>query len=359
MSGSLSAEKKLVSVVVPIYNEERYIAGVIESVLRQDYGMEHMEILLVDGCSSDRTVEIIQQYQSAHPGIQLLNNPKRTVQSALNIGVRAAAGEYIVRLDAHAEFAPDYVSKSIEILERTDAEDVGGPMIARWKTPVQRAMAAAYHSPFVVGDCKNHKEGYEGYADTVFLGAFRRQYLLDIGAYDERLPCNEDDDLTFRMTERGDKIYISSDIKSIYYPRDSYRALFKQRFRYGYWKVAVAKKHGRPARRVGHLIPLCFFLFLLIFAVLSVFFTWCRILYGAVLGLYMILNLVFSICNPYTHSAADVLRLFWIHFIIHLSYGIGYFCGIVPLFAPEILTPAAITLSLRKAWEPHGSSLLG
>ena len=327
MSGSQPAGKAFVSVVVPIYNEERYIASAIESIVGQDYGLEHMEILLVDGGSDDRTVEIIHRYQKEYPQILLLDNPRRMVQSALNIGIRAAKGEYIVRLDAHADFARDYISQSIDAIERTGAADVGGPTIAKGNTPVQRMVAASYHSPFAVGDSKHYQEGYEGYGETVFMGTFRRDYLLDIGMYDERLNCNEDDDLTFRITERGDRILISSKIKSVYYPRDTYRGLFKQRFRYGYWKVAVAKKHGRPAR-LGHLIPLCFFLFLTLFAALSVFFPLCRIILGAVMGLYVLMNLFFSIRNSDTHSPADVLRLMWIHFIIHFSYGVGYFCGL-------------------------------
>lgn len=327
MSGSQSAEKAFLSVVVPIYNEERYIAGVIESILRQDYGLEHMEILLVDGGSTDRTVEIIRQYQQEHPQIRLLDNPRRMVQTALNVGIQNAKGEYIVRLDAHADFADDYISQSIAAIERTGAADVGGPTVAKGKTPVQRMVAAAYHSPFAVGDSKHYQEDYEGYGETVFMGTFRREYLLSLGMYDERLNCNEDDDLTLRIAERGDRIFISSKIKSVYYPRDSYRGLFKQRFRYGYWKVAVAKKHGRPAR-LGHLIPLCFFLFLVVFSILSVFVPLCRIALGTVIGLYVLMNLVFSIRNSDTHSISDVLRLMWIHFIIHFSYGLGYFCGL-------------------------------
>lgn len=327
MSGELVAEKTFISVVVPMYNEERYIAGVIESLIRQDYGLENMEILLVDGNSTDRTVEIIREYQKNYPQIRVLENPGRTVQKGLNVGVKAAVGEYIVRLDAHAEFAEDYVSQSIAIIQETGATDVGGPMIAKGKNPIQNAIAAAYHSPLVVGNSGHHKEGYEGYGETVFLGTFRREELLALGAYDERFDCNEDDDLTLRILEQGGKVFISSRIKSTYYPRDSYRALFKQRFRYGYWKVAVAKKHGRPAQ-LSHLLPLCLFLFLIVFSILSIFFPLCRIALGGFAALYLLVDLICSVRSSYTHSVLDVLRLMWIHFVIHFSYGMGYFCGL-------------------------------
>ena len=335
MSETMTSQKPFISVVVPMYNEERYIAGVIESLIRQDYGLENMEILLADGMSTDRTVEIVKEYQKTYPQIRVLENPGRTVQKGLNVGVHAAVGEYIVRLDAHAEFAEDYVSKSIEIIQRTGATDVGGPMIAVGKNPVQRAIAAAYHSFLVGGNDGHHKEGYEGYGDTVFLGTFRREELLALGAYDDRLDCNEDDDLTLRILEQGGKVYISSEIKSIYYPRDSYRALFKQRWRYGYWKVAVAKKHGKPAR-LSHLMPLGLFLYLVVFSILSIFFPLCRWALGGFAALYLAVNLICSIRNDRTKTVADVLRLMWIHFVIHFSYGLGYFCGLFRFLLRDI-----------------------
>ena len=170
MSGSQPAGKAFVSVVVPIYNEERYIASAIESIVGQDYGLEHMENLLVDGGSDDRTVEIIHQYQKEYPQILLLDNPRRMVQSALNIGIRAAKGEYIVRLDAHADFARDYISQSIDAIERTGAADVGGPTIAKGNTPVQRMVAASYRFPFRRGRQQALPGGVRGLRRDGFYG---------------------------------------------------------------------------------------------------------------------------------------------------------------------------------------------
>ena len=316
-----------VSVVLPVRNEEKYIAECIESVLRQDFCKDNMELILVDGDSEDKTVEIMERFTAQYEFIKLLKNPQRTVQHALNIGIRNAVGEYIVRMDAHSEYADDYISKCVEYLEKTGAENVGGPMIARGKTPIQSVVAAAYYSPFALGGGKFHDENYEGYADTVYLGAFRRETLLKLGLYDERLPCNEDDDLNFRLVESGGKVFITPKIKSVYYPRASYPALFKQYFRYGFWKVAVIKKHKKPAR-LSHLVPAAFVAFLILSSILSYFSKLADDISSLVLLLYFALSLYFSLKNSRVTSFADKLRLVWVHFILHTAYGLGFLCGI-------------------------------
>ncbi len=316
-----------VSVVLPVRNEEKYIAECIESVLRQDFCKDDMELILVDGDSEDKTVEIIERFANKYNFIKLYKNPQRTVQYALNIGIKNAVGEYLIRMDAHSEYANDYISKCVDYLEKTGAENVGGPMIAKGKTPIQNVIAAAYHSPFALGGGKFHDENYEGYADTVYLGAFRRETLLKLGLYDERLPCNEDDDLNFRLVESGGKIFITPKIKSVYYPRASYTALFKQYFRYGFWKVAVIKKHKKPAR-LSHLVPATFVAFLILSSILSYFSKLADDISSFVLMLYFALSLYFSLKNSRVTSFADKLRLVWVHFILHTSYGLGFLCGI-------------------------------
>ena len=320
-------EDKKVSIIIPILNEEKYIDKCIESILKQDYPREDMEAILIDGESQDNTLKIINEYIEKYPFIRVLNNPHKTVQYALNIGINGAVGKYIVRMDAHAEYANDYVSKCIEYLEKTKANNVGGPMIAKGKDDVQKVVAAAYHSPFALGGGKFHIEGFEGYADTVFLGAFERQYLLDMGLYDERLPRSEDDDLNFRIAESGGKIYITPQIKSIYYPRNSYRLLFNQYYEYGLWKVAVIKKHKRPAR-ISHLIPMLFVLYLVTFGILSFFFRPVFYIFASILALYVLLDAYFSFTNKYISKFTNKIRLMYVHFLLHLSYGLGFWQGI-------------------------------
>lgn len=320
-----------VSVVLPVLNEEKYIKNCLDSILKQDYPQNHLEIILVDGISEDKTVDIIKEYTEKYSFIKLFTNEKKTVQYALNIGIKNATGKYIVRMDAHASYANDYISKSIEYLKKTKCANVGGTTVVRGKNFTQKVIAAAYHSPFALGGSKHYDENYEGYADTVAWGAFEREYLLKIGMYDERLPRSEDDDLNFRITERGDKIFVTPKIESIYYPRDTFKGLFRQYFGYGKWKVAVIKKHHKPSR-IAHLIPMLFVLYLILGSTLSLIFPVLSSLFVGVLLLYFILDLIFSFKNPYTKSILGKICLVWAHFVIHVSYGLGFWVGIFKFF---------------------------
>ncbi len=323
-----------VSVVIPVRNEEKYINACIESVLSQDYCSENLEVIIVDGDSSDSTSEIVKSYMRKYEFIRLLKNPKKFVQHALNIGMKSATGEYIVRLDAHSKYANNYITKCIQYLEKTGVTNVGGPMRASYKTDengkiigVQNVIAAAYYSKFALGGGKNHEENYEGLTDTVFLGAFRKKDIEKLNYYDDRLIRNEDDDLCFRMIENGMKIYITPEIKSEYYPRNNYKDLFKQYFEYGLWKVAVIKKHKKPAR-ISHLIPIMFVIFLVLFSILSFFSKTILAFFLSVLGIYLLLDVYFSFRNEKIKKISDNLRLVAIHFILHVSYGLGFFVGI-------------------------------
>lgn len=321
------AGERLVSVVIPVRNEEKYIAKCVESVLNQDFPKKDMELILVDGASEDRTVAIIEDFAAKYDFIRLCENPRRTVQHALNIGIKSAVGKYVVRMDAHSEYASDYVSECVRHLEKTNAENVGGPMVARGKTRLQKVIAAAYHSPFALGGGKFHDENYEGYADTVYLGAFKRETLLRLGLYDEALPRNEDDDLNLRILKSGGRVYVTPKIKSVYYPRSRYGALFKQYFEYGLWKVTVIKKHGKFAR-LSHLVPVLFFLFVAMFPVLSLFSGLACLTFAVVMLIYLSLSFYFSLKSKYLRRFCDKLRLVWVHFVLHIAYGAGFFCGI-------------------------------
>ena len=317
-----------VSVVIPIHNEERYIEACLDSLLNQDYPMNLVEAILVDGMSTDTTREIIKEkYTSKYSFIKMIDNPQKTVQYALNYGIKEAKGEYIVRFDAHSEYATDYISKCIEYHLKTDADNIGGPNIVMGKTPVQKAVAAAYYSPFALGGGRNHIEGYEGYSDTVSFGSFLRSTAEKLNYFDEDLTLNEDDDFNFRLIEQGGKVYITPEIRSTYYPRDNYRALFKQYYLYGFWKVAVIKKHKKPAR-LSHLVPVLFFMFVTFGAVLSIILPWFKWIYFGILALYTAIDFYVSFKSKYITTRIGRLRLVWVHFILHFSYGLGFFMGI-------------------------------
>jgi glycosyltransferase involved in cell wall biosynthesis len=323
-------DKISVSVVVPLRNEEAYIEKCIESLLAQDFPREQTQLIFVDGDSADRTREIIKRYIEQWPSlISLRDNPARTVPCAMNIGIRAAAGKYIVRIDAHSEYAEDYISQCVHYLEKTGAANVGGPMRATGKSFIQSVVAAAYYSPFALGGGRFHDEKYEGWADTVYLGAFRKEVLLAAGLFDENFTRNQDDELNYRIIKSGGKIFLTPQIKSLYYPRASLRKLFSQYFQYGRWKTAVIKKHGRPARPT-HLAPAAFVVFLLGGGTAALVFRPLAPVYAGVLALYFLLNLFFSCTNRRAAGPAAKLLLTWVHFILHISYGLGFISGLPP-----------------------------
>lgn len=325
-----SATLPTVSIVIPVLNEQKYIRSCLDSVLLQDYPKDKLEVILAVGPCVDDTEKIIAEYSAQYSIIKTVKNPKGTISCGVNLAIKAARGEYIVRFDAHSEFACDYVSKCIEYHLKTDAQNVGGPTVVRGKNTVGRAVAAAYYSPFALGGGKQHIADFEGYGDTVSFGSFKKSTAQRVGLFDERLVLNEDDDFNFKIAETGGKIFITSKIRSIYYPRDSYTGVIKQYFGYGLWKVAVIKKHRKPAR-ISHLIPLAFVLFLIIFGALSVVFPIVRWGYFGILALYLALD-VFASCTIKADDRQDGfmlrLRLILIHFLLHISYGAGFLCGI-------------------------------
>ena len=212
----------MLTVICPIYNEENRIEECIRSVIAQDWPKEELEVLFVDGMSGDRTREIVKEYSQQYPFIQLLDNPKRIAPSGLNIGIRAAKGEIILRLDAHAKYPNNYFSVLVNKLQETGADNVGGACrtLPAKDTPECRAIAHAMSSPFGMGnsyfrigaDC-------EKWVDTVPFGCFRRDVFDKIGLFDEELVRNQDDEFNGRIIQNGGKILLLPQVVTDYFAR--------------------------------------------------------------------------------------------------------------------------------------------
>jgi glycosyltransferase involved in cell wall biosynthesis len=235
----------LVTIAMPALNEEHYIEACIASVQAQDYPRELIEILIADGRSTDRTRDILARLAADDPRIKMIDNPERLQAAGLGKLVKAAQGDILVRMDVHCEYAPDYVRKCVETLERTGADNVGGAQRPKSKTFFQRALCAALDSPLGVGGAKYRSAEAEGFVDTVFLGAFRRKVFEAIGLWDPGAITNEDAELNQRILDSGGQIYLSRDIVVHYFPRDSYKSLAKQYFRYGRGRARTLLKLGR------------------------------------------------------------------------------------------------------------------
>lgn len=313
---------------MPIRNEVSFIGRSLGTVLAQDYPVACMEVLVVDGMSDDATREEIARTVDAHPGcarVRVLDNPSGIVPTGMNIGLRHACGQIVVRVDGHCEIAPDYVRRCVAALHETGADNVGGLQQAIGTTPVAQAIALATSSPFGVGGARFHYATQPAWVDTVYLGAYRREIFDRIGGFDEELVRNQDDELNFRLTQAGGKIWLDPSIRSVYYGRASLGKLWRQYFQYGFYKVRVMQKRGGAASR-RHLVPGVFVLSLLA-SVLIAFVTRQPRWLLSVAGPYATVNVAASVWVARRHLR--MLPLMPAVFaILHCAYGLGFLAGL-------------------------------
>ncbi len=312
-----------VTVGIPCLNEEGFIAQCIGCVLDQDYPADRIEILVADGGSTDRTLEILDELSQGDPRIRVIPNPRRIQAAGMNEIIRAAEGEVLVRLDAHCEYASNYVSKCIEVLERTGADNVGGAQRAKARTRFQQALCAALQSPLGVGGARYRSAAEEGFVDTVFAGAFRRRVFETAGLFDPQAITNEDAELNQRILEGGGKIYLSREIVAHYYPRDSFRALAKQYFRYGMGRARTLLKH----RRFPTLRPLVPFFTVLGGTALLVTPP-LQPLGPLAAGLYLTVTAVEAV-RVGRRAGLRAVPVVWAIFpVLHVSHGLGFGAGL-------------------------------
>jgi cellulose synthase/poly-beta-1,6-N-acetylglucosamine synthase-like glycosyltransferase len=318
----------LVSVLIPMRNDGDHIRSCLEGVLAQDYSANQMEILVVDGCSTDHSREVVAEYVARYPHIRLLDNPRRITSAALNVGILQARGKYLIRVDAHTVIAPDYVRQCVILLESTEAANVGGCMQPVGQNYVGQAVALSTTSPFGIGDSKFHYDAQEQYVDTVYMGAFRREIFDGIGLFDEELIRNQDYELNIRIREAGGKILLSPKIISFYTPRSSLPALWRQYFQYGRWKVRTLQKHPSSLQWRQAVPPL--FVGVLSGSFVAGFFSsllfW---LFNGIVGCYLLANLVAStICA--SRGGWRYLPILPVVFAtIHFAWGLGFWYGLM------------------------------
>ena len=323
----------IVSVVMPVYNEEKYIEQCIDSLLLQDYPQEKMEWIFVDGCSTDQTVAILNSYQDKYPQlIKVFNNPDKIVPYAMNIGIAASSGKYIVRLDAHADYATDYISKCIYYLETIDADNVGGVAETKANGFMGNAIAKMLSSKFGVGNSQFRTNGESGYVDTVPFGAFKREVFSKYGGYDERLVRNQDNEMNFRIRKNGGKIYLANDIRLSYYCRDSINGIAAMAKKNGMWNI-ITMKLCPGSMGLRHFIPFLFVASILGLGALGFIHSIFWMLLGLEMALYLLLNLLFSVKQA--TGLKEFFALMILFPIFHVAYGLGSMTGIVKLFSKE------------------------
>ncbi|MFZ6027181.1 MAG: glycosyltransferase family 2 protein [Chloroflexota bacterium] len=282
-----------VSVVIPCYNERATIGLLLGALDKQTFARSEMEVIVVDGQSTDGTLDAVAEFRAQHPhlNVRLVANPQRSIPAALNQGIHAAQGTYIVRLDAHSMPEPEYVARCVAALEAGMGANVGGVWQIRPGGDggvVARAIAAAAAHPLGVGDARYRYTETAAAVDTVPFGAFRRDLVMKIGAFDERLLTNEDYEFNVRVRRSGGTVWLDPAIRSIYFARASFGALARQYWRYGYWKARMLRRYPGTLRWRQALPPL-FVLGLLILAVLGTGFPPARGTMLAVLSVYALI----------------------------------------------------------------------
>lgn len=330
-----SPDTPLVTVVIPMRNEEGEIRRCLESVLANDFPKDMLEILVVDGISSDGSAAIVREYIEKNSHIRLLANPKRIQSAALNIGIGEAKGEIVVRMDAHSTYDGDYISRCVALLQNTEAVNVGGVQKAIGTTYLTRAIALVTTSRYGIGDAKFRYARQQLWADTVYLGAWWKAALESVRGFDESLPVNEDYELNYRLRDAGGKILFSPSVVSSYRVRKSLFGLAKQYARYGYWKVRMLSAHPESIRWRQMVPPVL--VVGLLGSVALVPLAWQMSV--PIPSLYLLYVLMASWKMATRKRYLPVLPL--VVMTLHLSWGLGFLVGIfrwgLPRWGPKSL----------------------
>jgi cellulose synthase/poly-beta-1,6-N-acetylglucosamine synthase-like glycosyltransferase len=314
-----------VSVIIPVRNEEKHIEACIENVLDTRYPLKKIEILVIDGESTDRTVEIISDLQRRGLNVRLFSNPRRIPYSGLNIGLKNARGDIVMRVDARSICPQDYISKCVRTLLETGADNVGGVQRPIGTTPTQRAIALATSHVWGAGNAQYRLGRKSGYVDTVYLGCFRKEVFERVGLYDEDGPViSEDSEMNQRIRAAGGKVYLNKDIVVEYYAKPTLRGLWNQYLIYG---GAKAHTFLRTTRLTSprQLIPVAFLPGLIALALLSFVHAAFFFTLAAVVAIYGLSDLLAS-CSLLRKTGEYALfpHLLLVFPCIHVAWSLGF-----------------------------------
>ena len=333
-----SAACPSVTVVIPVRNEERYLAGCLDSVLTNDYPQDFLQILVIDGMSTDRSREIVREYAGRHSAVSLLDNPSRIAAAGLNVGLREAKGDIIVRVDAHTVCEPDYVRTCVELLETTGAANVGGVQRAVGTGYLSEAIAVGTTTPFGIGGAPFRHVKVPMWVHTVYLGAWRRSTLEALGGFDEEWVANQDYELNIRLQQAGGRILLSPDIRCWYNVRPTLKALAWQWLRYGFWKVKTLVAYPESLRW-RQLAPPALVAAMIV-SVGLLFVSWRLAMIVPVL--YLGANLLAATWTASRRGWRYWPLLLLVFATIHLSWGAGFLGGLVKWGVPRITVSSLV-----------------
>ena len=319
-----------VSVIVPCRNEEQHLDRCLESILASDYPSDRMEVLVVDGMSSDRTRDIVACHAARNPMIRLLDNPRRIAPCGLNIGIQAARGEVIVRMDAHVIYLPSYLPILVRALFEYGADNVGGVLetLPAAETPIARAIALALGHRFGVGN-SYFRVGASGprWVDSLAFGCFRREAFERAGLFDEELVRNQDDEFNFRLIRRGGRVLLMPTARAYYVALTSLRQLWRMYFQYGYFKPLVARKVGR-VMTLRQLVPSLFLTALGASGLAALWWRPAAVVGAGIAATYAAAVLAASGAAAPRHGLRVAAALALVFPVLHVAYGAGFLVGL-------------------------------
>lgn len=319
-----------VAIVIPTLNEERFISRCLDSIIKQTFKFEKMDVMIIDGGSNDKTKDIVAEYQKSHQNIRFIENKKKIQSVAFNIGIKNSTAPYIIRLDAHAEYDSEYIYLCIKNLKDDKKRgNVGGRCnILPFNQSVwAQTNAILNHSRFGIGGAAFRVSNEAHNTDSVPFGAFPRKIIEKIGGMREDLPRGEDNEYNSRIRKAGYKIFFDPNIISSYFARPTLGASCKQMYANGN-SIGYLYYIDREAIGIRHLIPLLFVVSGLFSIIISVLWSpFCYVFCGG-LALYLIADAMASIMGA-KDNVKCTLPLFILFFCVHVSYGMGTIAGLI------------------------------
>lgn len=319
-----------VAIVIPTLNEERFISRCLDSIIKQTFKFEKMDVMIIDGGSNDKTKDIVAEYQKSHQNIRFIENKKKIQSVAFNIGFKKSTAPYIIRLDAHAEYDSKYISLCIENLKQDEKRgNVGGRcnILPFNQSLWAQTNAILNHSRFGIGGAAFRVSNEAHNTDSVPFGAFPRKIIEKIGGMREDLPRGEDNEYNSRIRKAGYKIFFDPNIISSYFARPTLGASCKQMYANGN-SIGYLYYIDREAIGIRHLVPLLFVISGLFSIIISVLWSpFCYVFCGG-LALYLIADAIASIMGA-KDNVKCTLPLFILFFCVHVSYGMGTIAGLI------------------------------
>lgn len=324
------AQLPYASLAIPVRNEERSIESCLAGVLAQDYPRDRFEVLVVDGNSTDRTRALVEQVAArSDVPVRVLDNPDGTTPAGLNRALAAARGEFFVRVDGHSVPAPSYVRRCVE-----QAVELGAALAGGWVEPAGtnafgRAVAAAFGSPFSMGNAASwHAPGAPRQVASVPCGAYRSEVLRRVGGFDEEQLANQDYELNYRIRRDGGTVWLLPDVSFRYEPRDSLRRLARQFVRYGFYKARTMVKHPQSVRP-RHLVPAALIVGGAVLLLAAPFVPVAAVILEVSVALYVLGLAVAGLHAGRSLDTAAAVRLPLVFAAMHLCWGAGSVAGLV------------------------------